>query len=123
VVKGVKSLKVASTVSSTEKDEVSIGPVSRESVVNHSPRSSSEIVVSAGGDNPTSAIYVVSAASPTRELEESYKEKGTDPQSPPSQASATVSPSALGLCSKKEFREVGVGSADDNQEVCASSSK
>lgn len=120
----MKSLKVSLGASSTEKEVVKGGLSSLEPLSRSTPSASDEIVVSACGGSSTCAIYVVSAASPTREVEGTYKEKGTDPPSPPSHVSAIILPSAAnqGSTSKKEFREVGVGSADDKQEICASSS-
>ena len=98
--KGVKSLSVRSG-EGREKEE----------------RESGEIVVSA--EYGESSAYVVSAASPTRDVEGS---KSSQPQSHP-QYSNTNNPNNNNANKKfREFREVGVGSADDNQDIRTSAS-
>lgn len=95
MVKGVKSLKVA--VGSTEKDEVN---------------NPGEIVVSAAepGSVSSTGEVVVSAGSPTKD-EETVGKRDNEQHS-----SHTLSSG-----SKKEYREIGVGSADENNHDIRSS--
>lgn len=78
-------MKTSSSIAG-DKEEVGINTVQ------------SEVVVSA--EESRDSTYVVSAASPTKEM---------DLLQDSSQSSAIVN--------KKEFREVGVGSADDSHEI------
>ncbi len=80
-----------------------------------------EIVVSA--EYGESSAYVVSAASPTPELEMGGKGgKGGEPSSQ-TQTPLPLSPNNNPTKKYREFREVGVGSADDNHDIRASTSK
>lgn len=93
VVKGVKNMKAPS---SSEKEDT------RTSAAN----ASTEIIVSADEDN-FGDVREVSAASPIKDLDVDKKTEHSSSQ--------TAAPSG-----KKEFREVGVGSADDTHDIRSS---
>ena len=101
VVKGVKNMKL-SPGGAAEKEEniaVATGPAG-------------EIVVSAA-DRPGSPTQVVSVSSPTKNSD--GRNKDADLDKPSSHTS--------NFESQKNFRDIGVGSADDNHEIRSSQCK